>query len=110
MKGWGKSRQLATQPLKAIERAAYQGQIAVRYGLISVSFIQQALCNLSDNFNLDSAIQSVCDIFAMTAKALDHVGRSGAFHHIIRRKAAASDTGLNNLEMFKQKFFFYICH
>ena len=72
------------------------------------SFIQQALGNLlnklqSDNFNLDSAIQSVRDIFAMTTKALDHVGRLGAFHHIIRREAAASDTGLNNLRDIQAK-------
>ncbi|MCG8076955.1 MAG: hypothetical protein JAY75_12015 [Candidatus Thiodiazotropha taylori] len=108
VKGWGKSRQLATQPLKAIESVAYQGQIATRYGLISVSFIQQALGTLlnklqSDNINIDSAIQSVRDIFAMATKALDQVGRSGAFHHIIRRKAAASDTGLNNLKDVQAK-------
>lgn len=108
VKGWGKSRQLATQPLKAIESVAYQGQIAARYGLISVSFIQQALGTLlnklqSDNINIDSAIQSVRDIFAMATKALDQVGRSGAFHHIIRRKAAASDTGLNNLKDVQAK-------
>ena len=57
----------------------------------------------SDNFNLDSAIQPLRDIFAMTTKALDHVGRSGAFPHIIRRKAAASDTSLNNLRDIQAK-------
>lgn len=108
VKGWGKSRHLATQPLKAIESVAYQGQIAAKYGLISVSFVQQALGTLlnklqAENINIDSAIQSVRDIFAMTSKALDQVGRSGAFHHIIRRKAAASDTGLNNLRDVQAK-------
>ena len=43
------------------------------------------------------------DIFAMSTKALDQAGRSGAFHHIIRRKAAASDTGLNNLREVQAK-------
>lgn len=108
MKGWGKSRQLASQPLKSIESVAYQGQIAARYGLLSVAYIQQALGTLlnnlqSDTTNVDSAIQSVRDIFAMSTKALDQVGRSGAFHHIIRRKAAASDTGLNNLKDVQAK-------
>ena len=52
----------------------------------------------SKDTNIDSAIQSIRDIFAMSTKALDQVGRSGAFHHIIRRKAAASDSGLNSLK------------
>ena len=108
MKGWGKSRQLISQPLKAIESVAFQGQTAARFGLISVAYIQQALGSLlnklqADTLNLDSAIQSVRDIFAMSSKALDQVGRTGAFHHIIRRKAAASDTGLNNLKEIQSK-------
>ena len=57
----------------------------------------------SDNSNIDSAIQSVRDIFAMSTKALDQVGRGGAFHHIVRRKAAVSDTGLNNLRDVQAK-------
>ena len=68
----------------------------------SITYIQQALGTLlnkfqSDNLNVDSTFQSVRDIFAMSAKALDQAGRSAAFHHIIRRKAAASDSGLKNL-------------
>ena len=43
MKAWGKSKQLASQPLRAIESIAYQGQMASRIGIISVCFIQQAL-------------------------------------------------------------------
>ena len=39
----------------------------------------------------------------MSTKALDQVGRTGAFHHIIRRKAAVSDTGLNNLKDVQAK-------
>ena len=68
--------------------------------------MQQALGTLLnklqlENPNVDSAIQSVRDIFAMSAKALDQVGRAGAFHHIIPRKAA--DTGLNNLKDVQAK-------
>ena len=43
MKAWGRNRTLATQPLKAIERVAFQGQSAARYGIKAVSYIQQAL-------------------------------------------------------------------
>ena len=87
---------------------AYQGQMASRLGVISVCFMQQALGTLlnkmqSKDFNIDSAFQSVRDIFAISTKALDQVGRSGAFHHIARRKAAASDTGLNNLKDVQAK-------
>ena len=108
VKAWGRNRTLATQPLKAIESVAFQGQSAARYGIIAVSYMQQALGSLlnklqSDYFNIDSAIQSVRDIFAMFTKALDQVGRAGAFHHIVRRKAAASDTGLNNLRDVQAK-------
>ena len=39
----------------------------------------------------------------MSTKVLDHVGWTGAFHHIIRRKAVASDTGLNNLKKVQAK-------
>ena len=46
------------------------------------------------------------DIFAKSTKALDHTGRPGAFHYIIRRKAAASDTGLNNLREVQAKVFY----
>ena len=108
VRAWGRNRTLATQPFKAIESVAFQGQSAARYGIIAVSYMQQALGSLlnklqSDNFNIDSAIQSVRDIFAMSTKALDQVGRAGAFHHIVRRKAAASDTGLNNLRDVQAK-------
>ena len=70
--------------------------------------MQQALGSLlnkmqSKDTNIDSAIQSVGDIFAMSTKALDQVGRSGAFHRIIRRKAAASDSGLNSLKRCTSK-------
>lgn len=70
--------------------------------------MQQALGSLlnkmqSKDTNIDSAIQSIRDTFAMSTKFLDQVGRSGAFHHIIRRKAAASDSGLNSLKDVQAK-------
>ena len=70
--------------------------------------MQQALGSLlnelqSDNSSIDSAIQSVRDIYAMSTKALDQVGLAGPFHHIVRRKAAASDTVLNNLRDVQAK-------
>ena len=108
VKSWGKNRQLASQPLKSIEAVAYQGPLSARYGLISVDYMQQALGTLlnnlqSEKLNIDRRVQSVRDIFAMSTKTLDQVGRSGAFHHIIHRKAAASDTGLNNLKEVQAK-------
>ena len=57
----------------------------------------------SDNVNVASTIQSMQDNFAIATKALDQTGRSRAFHHIIWRKAAASDTGLNNLRKVQAK-------
>ena len=45
----------------------------------------------------------MCDIFAISTKALDQTGRFGAFHHTIQRKAVASDTGLDNLREVQAK-------
>ncbi|KAK3093551.1 hypothetical protein FSP39_017216 [Pinctada imbricata] len=107
-RAWGKSKHLASPQLKGIESSAYQGQIAARMGIISVTYIQQALGLLlnnlkSTNSNLDSAIQSVRDIFEMSTKTLDQVGRTGAFHHLIRRKAAIADTGLHSVKDVQAK-------
>ena len=44
----------------------------------------------------------------MSTKALDQVGRAGAFHHILRRKAAPSDTGLNNLRDVQAKVLYLL--
>ena len=48
--------------------------------------------------NVDRPIQSVRDIFDMSTKSLDQMGRAGAFNHIIRRKAAISDSGLSSVK------------
>jgi hypothetical protein len=39
----------------------------------------------------------------MSQKSLDQLGRTGAFHHMIRRKCASSDSGLNNLKDIQAK-------
>ena len=86
-------RHLATPHMRSIENSAYQGQVAARMGLISVAYIQQALglllTNLKSNVtNIDSAVQTVRDIYDMSTKTLDQVGRAGAFHHIIGQSIA----------------------
>ena len=50
-----------------------------------------------DTVNVDRSIQSVRDIFDMSTKLLDQMGRAGALHHI-RRKAAISDSGLSSVK------------
>ncbi|XP_053393491.1 uncharacterized protein LOC128555339 [Mercenaria mercenaria] len=102
-----KGKTLFTQPAKMVEKIGYRGQQAARLGLVIQMYIQQSLGNLlqflqSDKFSKDQATQQVKDIFAMSTKCLDQIGRAGAFHHIIRRSVAISDTSLyeqpNNLE------------
>ncbi|KAH3709870.1 hypothetical protein DPMN_069335 [Dreissena polymorpha] len=39
----------------------------------------------------------------MSNKALDQAGRAGAFHHLVRRKAAVTDTGLSTLKDIHSK-------
>ncbi len=46
---WNKSRKLFTQPLRSVENLAYSGQMAARMGIISVSYMQQALGTLLNN-------------------------------------------------------------
>ena len=38
------------------------------------------------------------NVFSMTTKCLDQIGRAGAFHHIVRRTATMSDTALYELD------------
>ena len=107
-KPWGKSKQLCTQPLKSIETLGYQGQVASRMNIIAISYLQQGLGSLlgtlqEKDSNIDRAVQNVRDLFDMSNKALDQAGRAGAFHHMIRRKAAVSDSGLNTLKDIQTK-------
>lgn len=98
---FGTSQSLYSQPFKAIERAAYQGQTAARMGLVTICYGQQALGTLLQNLqsqepNIDEAIQTVRDVFAISTKSMDQIARAGAFHHMLRRKAAVADTGLQD--------------
>ena len=100
---FGNSQALFTQPFKSIEKIAFQGQLAARMGIISLSYAQQALGLLLTNLkkdspNLDLAVQNVRDIFAISTKSLDQMCRSGAFHQLIRRKATVADTGLHEFK------------
>lgn len=96
------SRQLFTQPCKMIEKIAYKGQQASRLGIIMQVYTQQSLASLVDNiskdYSKDDIINHVKNIFSMTTKCLDQIGRAGAFHHIVRRTAAMCDTALYELE------------
>ena len=105
-----KPQSLCSQPLRSLEKLAYQGQHAARMGLIINTYMQQALSNFlsvlkGDKPNIDSAIQCVRDIFAMSTKSLDQMARSGAFHHLIRRRAAMADTGLQDVRDVKDHIF-----
>ena len=94
-----KGKSLFSQPSKLVEKIAYKGQQAARLGLVVQMYLQQSLGNLlqffeSEEFDKDRACQQVKDIFSMSTKALDQIGRAGAFHHIVRRSVAMTDTAL----------------
>ncbi|KAH3849987.1 hypothetical protein DPMN_092392 [Dreissena polymorpha] len=96
-----KSQQLYSQPLRDLEKLAFQEQHAARMGIVNNVYMQQALGNLLNvltdkDVKIDNAIQCVRDIFAMNTKSLDQLGRTGAIHHMVRRKAAMADCGLND--------------
>ena len=105
---FSKSQSLYSQPLKGIEKLAFQGQCSARMGIVINLYMQQALSMLLNNLtqtnpNLDSAVQCVRDIFAMSTKSLDQVARSGAFHHLTRRRTALEDTSLHELKDIKKQ-------
>jgi hypothetical protein len=76
-------------------------------GIISVLYLQNALASLSSSIKSDNTnpdiLQSVNDSFAISMKSLDQFGRTGAFSHMIRRKAATSESGLNTLKCIQAK-------
>lgn len=97
-----KSISLVTQPCKMVEQIAYKGQQAARLGIVINAYMQQSLANLtqlidSESFDKEKAINMVRDIFSMSTKSLDQMGRAGAFHHIVRRTVTMTDTGLYEL-------------
>ena len=102
---FGRTPSLHSKNMKSFEKLSFYGQLASRMGLISTCYTQQALGVLldtlqSDELNLDRAIQMVRDIFAMSTKTLDQVGRAGAFHHLVRRNATLIDTGLSDYKEY----------
>ena len=72
-------------------------------GIAMQLYTQQSLGSLVENlsagnYDQKEIIEHVQNIFAITTKCLDQIGRSGAFHHIVRRTAAMSDTALYELD------------
>ena len=107
--GKSKYNKLYSQPEKTYENFAFKGQAAARMGLIINAYLQQALGNLMEKLNenepnMDLIIQMVRDIFAMSVKVMDQTARTGAFHHLIRRKATVVDTGLEDITELNDKF------
>lgn len=101
----GKAKSLCNQPYKMIEKIAYKGQQASRFGIVIQLYIQQSLGNLLENLQMDTenfdknkCISSVKDIFAMSTKGLDQLGRTAALHHVVRRTVSMTDSGLFELE------------
>lgn len=97
-----KAKSLCSQPSKMVEKIAYKGQQAARLGIVMQLYVQQSLGNLLENLqrndiDKDKCITSVKDIFAMTTKGLDQLGRTAAFNHIIRRTVSMTDSGLYEL-------------
>ena len=97
------ARTLFSQNWKEMEKLAFKGQSSAHMGIVITLYIQQALAALlqqlqQDSPNLDSMTQTVRDSFAMSSKVLDQLGRTGAFHHYIRRKATILDMGLENVK------------
>ena len=59
--------------------------------------------NLAEHFqsersNRDEGLDQIKNIFFMTTKCLDQIGRAGAFQHIIRRTVTIRDTFLYELD------------
>ena len=91
-----KGKKLFSQPAKMIEKIAYRNQQATRLGLVIHINVQQSLGNLlqllnAEDVDRDKASKMVKDVFSMTTKGLDRIGRSGAFHRIARRAVSMTD-------------------
>ncbi|ESO90373.1 hypothetical protein LOTGIDRAFT_164300 [Lottia gigantea] len=95
------------QPYKMVEKIAYRGHQAAAMGINIQLFIQKALESLMEGLSTGSdskeqSVEKVQNIFAMTTKSLDQLGRVGAFHHIIRRTVAMSDSALYELDVARR--------
>lgn len=72
---YGNSPRLYTKSLRAVGELGYQGLVASRMAIVSNFYTQQALACLLDTLqekevNMDRAMQTVRDIFAMSTKTL----------------------------------------
>ena len=90
-----------------MKKLGYHGHIAAKTGMAIVLYMQQALRVLleelkEDNPNLALATKTR-DIFAMSNKTLDQLGRTGAYDHVIRQKVAIIDMGLENIKDVMKK-------
>jgi hypothetical protein len=91
---------LYSSSYKNIEKLAYKGQSASSVALTMIMYMQQGLGKLltlltDKDPNIDAAIQSTKDIFAIASHSLDQTARAGAFHHLVRRRATIADTGID---------------
>lgn len=85
---------------KNIEKLAFKGQSASSVALTMIMYLQQGLGKLLSTLkdkdpNIDAAVQSTKDIFAIASHTLDQTARAGAFHHLVRRRATLADTGID---------------
>lgn len=98
-----KVKSLHTQPSKMVEKIAYKGQQAARLGIVMQLYVQQSLGNLIEDLQRDTidkqkCVSAVKDIFAMSTKGLDQLGRTAALHHVVRRTVSMTDSGLYELD------------
>jgi hypothetical protein len=59
-----------TQPLKQIEKLAFQGQVAARMGIISVLYLQNALASLSSSIKSDNTNPDILQSVRLSKKLL----------------------------------------
>ena len=85
-----------------IEKQAYSGQQSARMAMTMQIYVQQSLGNLMQAFKNDSVDKDFCgsqiqEIFSMSTKWLEQIGRTVAFHHIARRCCTMTGTALYSL-------------
>ncbi len=86
-----------------VEKIAYKGQQAARLGIVMQLYVQQSLGNLIEDLQRDTidkqkCVSAVKDIFAMSTKGLDQLGRTAALHHVVRWTVSMTDSGLYELD------------
>ncbi|KAH3868585.1 hypothetical protein DPMN_031735 [Dreissena polymorpha] len=94
-----KGKVLFTQPCKMVDKICFKGQHATRMGIVMQCYLQQGLGSLLtsvqfEDLDKEAIVQEVKDVFVISTKVLDQLGRKCACHHIARRAVAMTDTGL----------------